>query len=108
MHMTGDGFGWALLISIGAFAGFCSGLLGIGGGVVIIPAVIFTGPQIGITSPDLAKIAMASSSLWILRRRAGRRTVLRHPLPDGSARLGIPQALSWRAAMGRGLACCHS
>jgi uncharacterized membrane protein YfcA len=66
MHMTGDGFGWALLIGIGAFAGFCSGLLGIGGGVVIIPAVIFTGPLIGITSPDLAKIAMASSSLWII------------------------------------------
>jgi uncharacterized membrane protein YfcA len=66
MHMTGDGFGWALLIGVGAFAGFCSGLLGIGGGVVIIPAVIFTGPLIGITSPDLAKIAMASSSLWII------------------------------------------
>jgi uncharacterized protein len=66
MHMTGDGFGWALLIGIGAFAGFCSGLLGIGGGVVIIPAVIFTGALIGITSPDLAKIAMASSSLWII------------------------------------------
>jgi uncharacterized membrane protein YfcA len=66
MHMTGDGFGWALLIGIGAFAGFCSGLLGMGGGVVIIPAVVFTGPLIGITSPDLAKIAMASSSLWII------------------------------------------
>ena len=64
--MTGDGLGWGLLIGIGAFAGFCSGLLGIGGGVVIIPAVVFTGPLIGITSPDLTKIAMASSSLCII------------------------------------------
>ncbi len=64
--MTGDGFGWGLLIGIGAFAGFFSGLLGMGGGVVIIPAMILTGPLIGITSQDLARIAMASSSLWII------------------------------------------
>jgi uncharacterized membrane protein YfcA len=64
--MAGDGFGWGLLIGLGAINGFVSGLLGMGGGVVIIPTLIFAGPLVGIAGPDLPKIAMASSLVLII------------------------------------------
>ena len=54
-------FGWGLLMAAGSLSGFCSGLLGIGGGLIIVPVLIFGLPLLGEGSPELAKIAMATS-----------------------------------------------
>ena len=54
-------FGWGLLMAAGSLSGFCSGLLGIGGGLIIVPVLIFGLPLLGEVSPELAKIAMATS-----------------------------------------------
>jgi len=32
---------WLLLMAIGVFAGMCSGLFGIGGGIVLVPSLVF-------------------------------------------------------------------
>ncbi len=61
MMLESSIIGWGLLISAGALSGFCSGLLGLGGGFVIVPALIVALPMIGVASPDLVKIAMATS-----------------------------------------------
>jgi uncharacterized membrane protein YfcA len=50
-----------LLAAIGCITGFLSGLLGIGGGVIIVPSLILVLPQLGVAGPDLVKIAMATS-----------------------------------------------
>ncbi|MEJ2125131.1 MAG: sulfite exporter TauE/SafE family protein [Alphaproteobacteria bacterium] len=50
-----------LYVALGVCSGFLSGLLGIGGGAVIVPVLIFTLPLIGIDGPSLAKIAVATS-----------------------------------------------
>jgi uncharacterized membrane protein YfcA len=50
-----------LLAEIGCIAGFFSGLLGIGGGIFVVPALMLVLPQLGLAGPDLVKIAMATS-----------------------------------------------
>jgi uncharacterized membrane protein YfcA len=51
----------ALLAAIGCVSGFLAGLLGIGGGVIIVPGLLIVLPQLGVTGPDLVKVAMATS-----------------------------------------------
>jgi uncharacterized membrane protein YfcA len=50
-----------LLAAIGCVSGFLAGLLGIGGGVIIVPGLLIVLPQMGMTGPDLVKVAMATS-----------------------------------------------
>ena len=38
-------------LSIGAFSGFISGLLGLGGGVIVVPALAFVFTQVGVEQP---------------------------------------------------------
>jgi uncharacterized protein len=52
---------WPLLIALGGLSGFLSGLLGIGGGAVIVPALVFALPMLGIDGEALPKIAIATS-----------------------------------------------
>ena len=60
--MLEDGaFGWQMLLGAGSIAGVCAGLLGIGGAVVLVPALIYGLPFLGVDSPELPKIAMATS-----------------------------------------------
>jgi len=60
--MLEDGaFGWQMLLGAGGIAGVCAGLLGIGGAVVLVPALIYGLPCLGVDSPELPKIAMATS-----------------------------------------------
>jgi hypothetical protein len=51
----------AVLSVVGAISGLFSGLLGIGGGVIIVPALIVMLPHFGLAGPDLVKVAMATS-----------------------------------------------
>jgi hypothetical protein len=59
--MLGDDLEWIKLIVVGSASGFVSGLLGIGGGVIIVPALILTLPHFGVSGPDIPKIAMGTS-----------------------------------------------
>jgi uncharacterized membrane protein YfcA len=65
MFETGE-IGWQLLIAIGAGAGFFAGLLGIGGGFVVVPCLLLALPMLGVTGPDLAKVAIATSLVLII------------------------------------------
>jgi uncharacterized membrane protein YfcA len=52
---------WPLLIGLGGLSGFLAGLLGIGGGAVIVPALVFALPMLGVDGEALPKIAIATS-----------------------------------------------
>ncbi len=49
------------LMALGAIAGLFSGLLGIGGGIIIVPVLTFMMPHFGLAGPDLVKIAIATA-----------------------------------------------
>jgi uncharacterized protein len=52
---------WTLCLCIGLCSGFLAGLLGVGGGIVIVPALILGAQQLGIGVDDAAPVAMATS-----------------------------------------------
>ena len=57
---------WLFLTLIGGLSGFGSGLLGIGGGLVIVPALIYALPHLDVSSAEIPKIAMATSLALII------------------------------------------
>lgn len=59
-------FGWQLLVGVGCLSGLASGLLGIGGGMIVVPALVLLLPLIGIDGPELPKVAMATSLALIV------------------------------------------
>ena len=48
-------------ILLGAFTGFLAGLLGIGGGLVVVPALVYLLPQMGISHDVIMPMALATS-----------------------------------------------
>ncbi|WP_070972302.1 sulfite exporter TauE/SafE family protein [Vibrio sonorensis] len=55
-----------LLLLVGAFVGVMAGLLGIGGGLIVVPALVYLLPKAGI-SPDITMhIALATSLASII------------------------------------------
>ncbi|EEW26084.1 sulfite exporter TauE/SafE family protein [Rhodobacter ferrooxidans] len=66
----------ALLLAIGAFAGVIAGLLGVGGGIVLVPAFFFTFEQLGYGSPQLMQVCLATSLATIIVTSV--RSVLAH------------------------------
>ena len=50
-----------LLLVIGAFAGVLAGLLGVGGGIVLVPAFFYTFQTLGYAGPQLMQICLATS-----------------------------------------------
>ncbi len=54
------------LLAIGAFAGVIAGLLGVGGGIVLVPAFFYAFSYLGYDSPHLMQICLATSLATII------------------------------------------
>ena len=52
---------WLICMAVGAVSGFMAGLLGIGGGAIIVPALLYALPLVGVAGPELMKVAVATS-----------------------------------------------
>lgn len=55
-----------LFLATGAFAGLLAGLLGVGGGLFIVPVLLFLLPAVGINSTHLMTISVATSLCTIV------------------------------------------
>ncbi|MGR3322386.1 MAG: sulfite exporter TauE/SafE family protein [Pseudooceanicola sp.] len=55
-----------LLLVIGAFAGVLAGLLGVGGGIVLVPAFFYAFQTLGYDGPNLMQICLATSLATII------------------------------------------
>ena len=56
----------AILMAVGAFAGVLAGLLGVGGGIVLVPAYFFLFSGLGYGSPDLMQVCVPTSLATII------------------------------------------
>jgi uncharacterized membrane protein YfcA len=65
-----------LLLAIGAFAGIIAGLLGVGGGIVLVPAFFYTFSHLGYAGPQLMQVCVATSLATIVFTSV--RSVLAH------------------------------
>lgn len=57
---------WLLLIAAGSLAGLIAGLLGLGGGIITVPALIFLLPMFGVSDVIVVHMAIIVSLLTIL------------------------------------------
>ena len=65
-----------ILAGVGAFAGVLAGLLGVGGGIVLVPAFFYLFSAAGYGSDDLMQICLATSLATIIVTSA--RSVMAH------------------------------
>lgn len=65
-----------LLLAIGALAGVVAGLLGVGGGIILVPAFYHAFSGLGYEGPDLMQICLATSLATIIVTSV--RSVLAH------------------------------
>lgn len=65
-----------LLAAIGGFAGILAGLLGVGGGIILVPAFFYTFQVLGYDGPQLMQICLATSLATIIVTSV--RSVLSH------------------------------
>ena len=56
----------AVLLGIGAFAGVLAGLLGVGGGIVLVPAFYYAFAALGFDSPELMRLCLGTSLATII------------------------------------------
>jgi uncharacterized membrane protein YfcA len=61
-----DPFAIAALLLLGAFTGFAAGLLGIGGGMLMVPFMIMLLTRIGFDAGQVVKVAIATSLTTIM------------------------------------------
>lgn len=66
----------ALLLVIGAFSGVIAGLLGVGGGIILVPAFLYTFTALGFGGPQVMQICLATSLCSIVVTSS--RSVLSH------------------------------
>ncbi|MGL5148309.1 MAG: sulfite exporter TauE/SafE family protein [Plesiomonas shigelloides] len=83
-------------IMLGAFAGFMAGLLGIGGGLIIVPALLYLLPSAGFNAEVLPVVAIATSlSAIILTSISSARThYIRGNLDTGLFKTMAPAVLA--------------
>jgi uncharacterized membrane protein YfcA len=56
----------AMLVAIGAIAGVIAGLLGVGGGIVLVPAFLYTFQALGYDGPMIMQVCLATSLATIV------------------------------------------
>ncbi|ADO42975.1 sulfite exporter TauE/SafE family protein [Ketogulonicigenium vulgare] len=56
----------AILIAVGAFAGVIAGLLGVGGGIVLVPAFFYVFTALGYDGPQIMQVCLATSLATII------------------------------------------
>ena len=56
----------AMLLAIGAFAGVLAGLLGVGGGIILVPAFFYAFTVLGFAGPDLMQMCLGTSLATII------------------------------------------
>src|SRR5581483_8152852 len=56
----------AALLAAGLFAGFCAGMFGIGGGFVVVPALLLILPLLGGARSEYAHVAVGTSAATII------------------------------------------
>ena len=66
----------AMLLVIGAFAGVLAGLLGVGGGIILVPAFLYAFQVLGFDSPQLMQMCLGTSLATIIVTSV--RSVLAH------------------------------
>ena len=66
----------AMLLAIGAFAGVLAGLLGVGGGIILVPAFYFAFSYLGFDGPQLMQVCIGTSLATIIVTSV--RSVLAH------------------------------
>lgn len=66
----------ATLLAVGALAGLIAGLLGVGGGIVLVPAFFYVFSGLGYGGPELMQVCLATSLATIIVTSA--RSVLSH------------------------------
>lgn len=66
----------ALLLVIGVFAGVIAGLLGVGGGIVLVPAFFYMFNHLGYGGPQLMQVCVATSLATIMA--TSMRSVMAH------------------------------
>src|ERR1700679_3250606 len=68
--MALDSLGWLLrsapLLAAGLFAGFCAGMFGIGGGFVVVPAMLLVLPLLGGDHKEHVHVAVGTSAATII------------------------------------------
>ena len=82
-----------LLLAIGAFAGVSAGLLGVGGGIVLVPAFFYAFQALGYSGPQLFQVCLATSLATIVGDVAALGDLAQ---PEGRRRLGDPEDLGAR------------
>jgi len=65
-----------MLAAIGAFAGVIAGLLGVGGGIILVPAFLFAFTALGYGGPAVMQVCLATSLATIVV--TSMRSVLAH------------------------------
>lgn len=65
-----------ILMAVGAFAGLLAGLLGVGGGIVLVPAYLWLFTHLGYGSDQIMQVCLATSLATIIVTSA--RSVLAH------------------------------
>jgi uncharacterized membrane protein YfcA len=55
-----------LLLAVGAFAGVVAGLLGVGGGIILVPAFLHTFVALGYDGPRIMQVCLATSLATIV------------------------------------------
>lgn len=66
----------AMLLVIGAFAGVLAGLLGVGGGIILVPAFFYAFQGLGFDGPQLMQLSLGTSLATIIVTSV--RSVLAH------------------------------
>lgn len=57
---------FAVLLALGAIVGFLAGLFGIGGGLVVVPALVYLQPALGIPNESLMSVTLGTSFATIV------------------------------------------